>query len=277
MRNGTGSQDGYPAFEEARMAFRLAVAGKGGSGKTTLAGLVVRSLVQRRQGPVLAVDADPNANLGLLLGMEPETTLADVREDANQMGRQAPTGITKPAAIEYALQVGVCEGQGVDLVTMGRPEGPGCYCYVNNLLRAFLEKLAGAYTYVVLDNEAGMEHLSRRTTNNVDLLAIVYEPTVVGITTARRLMELSGQLPVKIGHRVSVANGLPADGLSPELAGRVAEAGLVPDLGIPRDETLYEHSANGRSVFELPEDSPALTAVRAAVDRWEEGRMKAER
>ncbi len=124
------------------MPFRLAVAGKGGSGKTTLSGSIIRALVERARGAVLAVDADPNPSLGLLLGMEPETTLADVREQASEMGRGAAIGVSKHAAVEFGLQTAVCEGTGVDLLTMGRPEGPGCYCYVNNLLRGFLENLA---------------------------------------------------------------------------------------------------------------------------------------
>ena len=252
------------------MSHRIAIAGKGGTGKTTLAGLIIRALVERRQGPVLAVDADPNASIGLLLGMEPEMTLADIREEGNEMGRKSDSGLSKHAAIEYALQTAVCEGHDVDLVTMGRPEGPGCYCYVNNLLRGFLDKLAGSYPWVVVDNEAGMEHLSRRTTNNVDVLIIVYELTALGIRTARRLDDLSRRLPVTIKRRLFVANRVPANGLSREQEHMVSDGQVAPDVEIPVDETIYRHAAAGETIFALPDDSPALLAVRDALESWEQ-------
>jgi len=259
------------------MSFRLAVAGKGGTGKTTVAGLVIRALVDRQAGAVLAVDADPNSSLGLWLGMEAETTLADVREQGNKIGRSETTGMSKHAAIEYALQTAVTEGDGVDLAAMGRPEGPGCYCYVNNMLRGFLEKLSGSYAWVVMDNEAGMEHLSRRTTSNIDLLAIVYEPTVIGVTTAKRLMDLSGNLPVTIRRKMFVMNRAPADGLPPKVAERVAAAGVEPEVCVPVDAELYELSAGGESIFKASADSPALAAARELLDRWQSGEKDSHR
>ena len=250
------------------MSFRIAVAGKGGTGKTTLVGLIIRALIERDRGAVMAVDADPNSSLGMLLGMEPDTCLADIREDGNEKARTSTTAESKHAALEYALQAAVCEGQGVDMVTMGRPEGPGCYCYVNNLLRGFLEDLAVSYPWVVVDNEAGMEHLSRRTTNNVDLLLIVYELTALGIKTARRLDDLSRQLPVEIKRRVFVANRVPAEGPNPKLAEMAGNENVTADVNIPSDEVFYGHSATGESVFDMPEDCPALITVRDALDRW---------
>ena len=259
------------------MSFRIAVAGKGGTGKTTVSSLIVRALVDAGSGAVLAVDADPNASLGLQLGLTPEQTLADVREEGNQIGRKSDSGLSKHAAIEMALQTAVCEGNGADLVTMGRPEGPGCYCYVNNLLRGFLDKLGDSYPYVLIDNEAGMEHLSRRTTDNVDLLIIVYEPTVIGITTARRLDDLSAGLPVSIGRRVFAVNRVPAGGLSPKAAEMIAAANVTPDVQVPTDQILYEHSSLGGTVFDLPEDCAALVAVREALARFEEEGAKGPR
>jgi CO dehydrogenase maturation factor len=252
------------------MAFRLAVAGKGGTGKTTVCGLAVRSLVDRDKGAVLAVDADPNASLGLILGMDAETTLAQVRENSNKMNRLEMTGVSKHAAAEFALQTAVTEGNGVDMITMGRPEGPGCYCYVNNMLRDFLENLTDSYPWVVLDNEAGMEHLSRRTTNNIDLLMVVFEPTVIGITTASRLIGLTNGLPISIGRTVFVANRVPTTGLSDEPQSRMAEAGVTPDLLVPADEVIYAASAEGRTVFDLPDDCTALGVVRDAIGTWVE-------
>jgi CO dehydrogenase maturation factor len=252
------------------MSFRMAIAGKGGTGKSTLAALAARALVDSGRGPVLAVDADPNATLAPLLGLEPDTTLADVREEGNELGRNETSGISKHAAVQLALQTAVCEGKNLDMVTMGRPEGPGCYCYVNNLLRGFLDELGDSYPWVVMDNEAGMEHLSRRTTNNVHLLVIIYEPTAIGVTTAGRLNEMSLKLPVTIGKRVFVANRVPPEGCPPELAERIAALGLTPEVEVPVDDTVYQYSVVGRSVFDLPENTPALAAMRAAVERWDD-------
>ncbi|HID11122.1 MAG TPA: carbon monoxide dehydrogenase, partial [Candidatus Latescibacteria bacterium] len=139
----------------------VAVSGKGGTGKTTIAALLVRKLM-RMDGPVLAVDADPNSNLGEQLGMEVGETIGDIREEV--LEEELPPGMTKDRYLELRIQETLTEGEGVDLLTMGRPEGPGCYCYVNHLLRGFLDRLSKNYRHIVVDNEAGMEHLSRRTT-----------------------------------------------------------------------------------------------------------------
>ena len=252
------------------MSFRIAIAGKGGTGKTTVSSLIIRSLVEAGRGAVLAVDADPNSSLALALGMAPDTTLADVREEGNQIGRQSDSGMSKQAAVELALQTAVCEGKGVDMVVMGRPEGPGCYCYVNNMLRGFLDKLGDSYPYVLMDNEAGMEHLSRRTTDKVDLLVIVYEPTVIGITTAQRLDDLRKKLPVMIKRRVFVANRVPVAGISPEASAMIDGAQVTPHAQVPIDQTIYEYSAAGRPVFDLPGDCAALTTIGAAMAEWEQ-------
>jgi len=250
------------------MSFRIAIAGKGGTGKTTVSSLAIRSLIETGKGAVLAVDADPNSSLELMLGMTAETTLADVREEGNQLGRKSDSGLSKHAAIEMALQTAVCEGDGVDIVVMGRPEGPGCYCYVNNLLRGFLDELGDSYPYVLMDNEAGMEHLSRRTTDKVDLLLIVYEPTAIGITTARRLDDLRGELPITINRRIFVANRVPTAGLSTEVAALIAAADVTPHVQIPVDDMIYQNSTVGGSVFDLPETCTALVAVRNALTQW---------
>ena len=158
---------------------RLAVTGKGGVGKTTLsAGLAVA--FAREGTRVLAVDADPNSNLGLMLGTEPEHTVAEIREEAATSSPSISPGMSKQRHIEYLLQQCVTEGGKFDLLTMGRPEGPKCYCYANHLLRSYQDQLSDDYAFMVIDNEAGMEHLSRRTTNDVKLLVIVSEPTTVG-------------------------------------------------------------------------------------------------
>ena len=165
------------------MAFRIAVSGKGGVGKSTFAALTVRYLARELGKTVLAVDADPNATLGAMLGVAVDASVADIREETLEKKDSIPSGMSKDQFVEFKIQQCIVEERGFDLLTMGRPEGPGCYCFVNSLLRRYLERAAEDYPYVVIDNEAGMEHLSRRTDGAVDLLLIVTEPTVVGAET----------------------------------------------------------------------------------------------
>src|SRR5512143_2029400 len=168
------------------MTTTIAVSGKGGSGKTTIASMIVRALLERPDsGPILCIDADPNSCLGLALGTPPGTTVAEIREQARAKTPNAG-GMDRVHMVEYGFQQAITEAGRLDLVTMGRPEGPSCYCAVNNLLRRILDELSSKYRFVVIDNEAGMEHLSLRTTSHVDLLCIVSEPTSVGSLTARR-------------------------------------------------------------------------------------------
>jgi len=173
------------------MTTTIAISGKGGSGKTTLAAMIIRALLEHSDnGAVLAVDADPNSCLGLMLGVKPVCTVADIREDARAKP-PSNAGMDRVRSVEYGIQQAITEAQGFDLLTMGRPEGPSCYCAVNNMLRKFLDELSSQYRFVVIDNEAGMEHLSRRTTNNVDLLCIVSEP----LLSAQ--LQLRGFLPLQ--------------------------------------------------------------------------------
>jgi len=158
----------------------IAVAGKGGSGKTTVASLVIRYLLRKGSGPILAVDADPNANLGDSLGFRVKETVGSVIAAFNDEKINIPPGMTKENYLEYRLNQALVEGRELDLVAMGRGEGPECYCYPNLILRKFTDKLASNYAYLVMDNEAGLEHLSRRTTQNVDELLMVSNHSVKG-------------------------------------------------------------------------------------------------
>ena len=150
----------------------IAVAGKGGTGKTTIASLAVRYLVKKGETPVLVVDADPNSNMGQTLGIEVPITVGSAREQGFAGDRDIPGGMTKDQFVEYKMQEALAEGEGFDLLTMGRPEGAGCYCFANNIIRRYMDGLAGDYRHVIMDNEAGLEHLSRRTTRKTDVLLV---------------------------------------------------------------------------------------------------------
>ena len=203
------------------MAYSLAISGKGGSGKTTVAALITSYLVREKKGSVLAVDADPNATLGLALGITTTSSIAEIRDDVVERRIQLDPGMSKDRHIEYLIQQSIAESDGLDLLAMGRPEGPKCYCYVNMLLRKFLDQAAEDYRYLVIDNEAGMEHLSRRTTHDVDLLVMVCEPTVVGVESTARIQRLVDQLPIQVRDQALVVNRVTADGV-PEAREAVA-------------------------------------------------------
>jgi CO dehydrogenase maturation factor len=236
----------------------VALAGKGGTGKTTIAGLVVRSLRRSGRIPVLAVDADPNTSLDVALGLRPARTISDVIDASHGM-REVPGNMPKSTYLEYQLEDCLAEGRGVDLVAMGRPEGPECYCASNHLLRTHLDRLMGAYRSVVVDNEAGMEHLSRRTTRDVDLLLVVSDPTLVGIRTALRIRALVGELKLTVRASALVVNRvteLPAPVAQALAEGGLRLVGLVPD-----DPQVATFELEGRSLLELPDDAPAVEAV----------------
>jgi CO dehydrogenase maturation factor len=238
------------------MSTAIAISGKGGSGKTTVAAMIVRHLVERTRRRVLAVDADPNSCLGLALGLEPETTVAEIREATLERKLDGAETGGRERAFEYAIQRAVTEGRGFDLLAMGLPEGPKCYCAVNHLLRKYLDAAGQDYRYLVTDNEAGMEHLSRRTTDAVDYLVVVAEPTPVGILTARRILGLSERLPIAVRSRGVLWNKVPAATPLPESA-----AGLHTLGSVPYDNDVAEAAARSASVFELAADNPAYAAV----------------
>jgi CO dehydrogenase maturation factor len=244
----------------------IAIAGKGGTGKTTLAALLVRVFRETSAGAILAVDADPNSNLAEALGVEPGRHLGAIREQGSCLEGSPPSGIGRARALEDEIQRAITEADGFDLITMGRGEGPRCYCYVNNLLRKSLDALSHNYEVVVMDNEAGMEHLSRRTTNNVDFLMTVVNPTLPSIRAARRILAISRQLPIRIEHRTMVVNRAASDGLREEITQAIWEldAKRLPD--VPEDDAVERVGVSGGNVFTLPDQTPALVAVRNAVE-----------
>ena len=186
------------------MTFTMAIAGKGGVGKTTFAALAVRYLSESKDEIVLAVDADPNSNLGAKLAFEPGRTLGSLREEMLARGDELPKDMPKHEYLEYQIRLAVKEGRGFDLLTMGRQEGPGCYCYVNNMLRNFLDTLSSRYDFVVIDNEAGMEHLSRRTTRSPDVLFVLCDRSKASVESAKRIAALADEMKIKAKRKALV-------------------------------------------------------------------------
>lgn len=249
------------------MAYTIALAGKGGTGKTTTAALIVRALRDAGARSVLAVDADPNACLHEALGLEVERSVGEITEEMLALSDEGrPGGMDKETWFELHLNRYVVEASECDLLSMGRPEGSGCYCYANNLVRSCMDDLSRSYEYVVMDNEAGLEHLSRRTTRNVDLLLMVADPSVRGIRTAATLDRLADELKIAVGARYLIINRAE-EPLDPALIEAVEATG-VPLLGtVPSDAGVTRCDLAGAGLFELSEDSPSLAAVRALLTR----------
>ena len=248
----------------------VGVAGKGGVGKTTIAALLIRSLLAHGFKPLLAVDADPNTCLYEKLGVEVGRTLGQIREESVALKQGAPAGVAKRDLLEMEVQSAITEGVGFDLVAMGRQEGPGCYCYVNNLLRSFVDGLGGAYKAVVIDNEAGMEHLSRRTNAGVDVMLFVCEPTRSSARAVARLKELAESLDFRIGAEYVVlnrANGVPEAAVQAEIDG----AGLETIGVVPEDEAVLRYESQDEPLLKLPADSAAAAAVDQIVKKLIEG------
>ncbi|HHT9135289.1 MAG TPA: nucleotide-binding protein [Candidatus Avalokitesvara rifleensis] len=243
------------------MAFTIALAGKGGTGKTTVAALTIRYIVEQLEQSVFGVDADPNASLGAALGAECEQTISDIREDVIEKKLDFPAGMSKERYIEYCIEDCLIENSKYDLLVMGRPEGPGCYCYVNNLLRKYLDRMGKDYPFVVVDNEAGMEHLSRRTTNRVDLMLLVCEPTVIGAVTAERITKLSQKLPITIKEKALLLNKVPEEGVDEKIKGRLEKENLKPELLLGFDPEILRASSNGTSLFDISNDNPTYRAL----------------
>lgn len=238
------------------MTKTVAVAGKGGTGKTTIAALLAHWLSQH--GTVLAVDADPSSNLHMALGMPLESTVGDIREDMLQEVKRGTFngGMSKQDYLEWKINEAVVEGQRIDLVAMGRPEGPGCYCAANNMLRGCLDRLQTQYDYVVMDNEAGMEHLSRQTTRDVDVLLLISDPSLRGISAAARMQELIHELRTSVGRIALIVNRV-ADGVLPPAVAEAVQAARLPFLGtLPDHPPVRAGDAEGRPVVQLPSDDP---------------------
>ena len=246
------------------MTHTIAVAGKGGVGKTTVCGMMIDCLIKQKKSPLLVVDADANSNLNEVLGVEVETTLGAVREEMAQAelkGNVIPKGMTKADYAEFRFNSALIEEDDFDMLVMGRTQGKGCYCYVNGILKTQVDKYIGAYRYTVIDNEAGMEHIARGTLPHVDTLLLVSDCSRRGIQAVGRIAEMVRELnlnPAKMGLIVNRApGGILNDGVKAEIETQGLEL-----LGVlPQDDAVYEADCDGRPSSKIPDDSPMKQAV----------------
>ena len=254
------------------MTTTIALAGKGGVGKTTVAGMVIKWLAQNQPGSILAIDADPAANLNMVLGLEIDWTVGDIREDMLQQVKASltqggaamgvmPGGASKRDYLDYHVRTSLAEGSRFDLIAMGRGEGPGCYCAVNHNLRQVIDDLSRHYAYVVIDNEAGMEHLSRRTTRDVQHLLVVSDPTLRGLVAAANIAQLRKELDIAVENAYLIINRLSGEAIPAPLQAEIAKLDL-PLLGvIPADDDLTTFEYSGKPLVDLGDESPVYQAV----------------
>jgi CO dehydrogenase maturation factor len=252
------------------MGFTIAVAGKGGTGKTSLCGLTIRYLKERKRGAILAVDADANANLNDVLGVKVHATVGKLREtslEAIKSTAPRPGGMSMEQLFDYQIQQALIEATGFDLLVMGRPEGSGCYCAANNIIRKYMDKLADTYPFTVMDNEAGLEHLSRRTTQDTDLLLIISDSSVRGIMTAGRIGELVKELNLNVKRSVLIVNRVQDRELDSTLQKVIDQQGVEFAGFVPADELIFEYDLNGKPLIQLPPGSRALTSYFTVLEK----------
>jgi len=238
----------------------IAVAGKGGVGKTAIAALLINRLSQK--GTVLAIDADPSTNLNLALGLPLKETVGRLREDMTEdIGKgRLPSGVSKQELLDMKIRQALVESPKIDLLAMGRPEGPGCYCAANHMLRLSIDHLAKNYDYAVIDCEAGMEHISRQTTRDIDFLLVISDSTFRGIITAGRMKELMKELRTKVGETYLIVNRVK-DGLPEEIKKTIDDFGLNLVTTIAEDPNIGALDEKGAPIIELPADSPLQKGV----------------
>ncbi len=250
------------------MTKTIAFAGKGGTGKTTIAALLTSNLIHRLAGPLLAIDADPATNLHLALGVPMPATVGDIREDMADSGAdsQLGVGISRLDYLRREIQMVLEEGEKIDLLAMGRPEGQGCYCAANHLLRSIIDDLAANYQTLVIDNEAGMEHISRRTTRDVDVLLIITDPTLRGMKAAESILEMSRDLEINVHHRMLILNRVLGE-LPEPLQQAVDKLDIEVGAMIPADPRINELDALGKPLVDLNGESPAQREIGKLTDK----------
>jgi CO dehydrogenase maturation factor len=244
------------------MTMTIAVAGKGGTGKTTFCALLIKYIQTHKLGSILAIDGDPSANLNLALGLELGETVGRIREDAltQVSSGRYDTSIPKADFFEYEVYDSLVEGDTVDLIAMGRPEGPGCYCAANSILRGVIDRLGNQYDFVVIDNEAGMEHISRQTTRDVDKLFVTTDLPMRGLAAAAHIVELIKELGTRVHNVYLVVNRV--NGPLPALwQDKIRELGLALIGTLPNDSAVSEFDAVGRPIREVSAETPVYRAV----------------
>jgi CO dehydrogenase maturation factor len=246
------------------MAKSIAVAGKGGTGKSTVAGLLIRELCDRNGGPVLAIDADPDSNLGTMLGIQVKQSVGDLREEVLESLKNFPAGLSKADYVQAGLHQIMEEAKCFDLVTMGRGEGSGCYCYLNSLIRRFSEELFPLYNWIVMDNEAGLEHISRRTTYNIDGLLVVVNENPIALNTAKTIQKIISQLKNEI-KKLYVITNMVSEKRKDDIRKRIEELNMQYLGDIPFDEKLSDAIFNGQSLLDL-EDYAAKSMIHHILD-----------
>lgn len=238
----------------------IAISGKGGTGKSTIAALIIRWLGENLSQSILAVDADSNVNLNDLLGVKLKETVGAIREEMKSMVNNLPGGMTKQQFLEYKIHSSLVEAPAFDLIAMGRPEGLGCYCYANNLLRDILKTLGENYDFVVMDNEAGMEHLSRRTAQDIDVLLVISDPSIRGVKTAGKISRLVKELKARVTEKYLILNRVH-NSISRPVKKVIEDEGLELLHSIPEDERLLKMDQNGNPIWNLMPRSSAYQAV----------------
>ncbi len=242
------------------MSKTIAMSGKGGVGKTTVSALMMRYFTNNLNSPLLAIDADPNSNLGETLGLDIEKTVGDIRENFMRDPQGVPSGMDKIIYLEMLMNQVLIEQKDFDLLVMGRQEGQGCYCMVNNILNRFADELEKNYKYLLVDNEAGMEHLSRRTSGKVDMLLMVTDYALRGLRAVGRINEMLGDLKLDVKNKGLIVNRAP-ETLSRTFLDEVEKIGVPIVCIIPDDKNLLEFDMERKSMLELPSDSPAVIAI----------------
>lgn len=247
------------------LTYSIAVAGKGGTGKTTVSGLFINHLVQSGKGPIFAVDADANSNLNEVLGVKQEVSLGEIREEiakGDWMEKNPiPPGMSKQEYADFRFNSALIEENDFDMLVMGRTQGKGCYCFVNDILRDQIQKYYKNYKYMVVDNEAGLEHISRGILPPVDLILLISDCSRRGIQAAGRIAEMIGELDMKVQKVCLVVNRAPGGKLEPAIEEEIAEQKLILAGVIPQDEMVYRYDAEGKALVTLPEDSPVKKAL----------------
>ena len=243
-------------------SFLIAVTGKGGVGKTTVSALLIKRLIENGRGPVLAVDADPNSCLDAALGVTATGTVGRAREQTRKEAAEAAAnGISKQQLLEMKIAESLVEAKGFDLIAMGRPEGSGCYCYANSVLKSVIGKIAGEYPYVVLDNEAGLENLSRRIVQKVDMLILVSDASNAGLETLARLHGLAVEMDISYNKLCLIVNRLRGGGLPARIGEIKARTKADIVIGLPDDAEIAEYAENNKSLLGISKGNPVMKII----------------